>query len=272
MLFGLVAMAPAGMATPISTSGSMEGNLSIAAGDWIAAGYHFTMPGNHPTASVYFAYATLTLPVTCADGTTHNIVIPMNPGPWSDAANSSQWVPWQDQAAPSAFQGAVQAPDLCAGGLMNNQVGATFTADVQSNITLDPVNVQFHYRVPAAKGKGNTDCADPNSPGAGKADVCGASEGPTVSLTPSPSCLLTASGFNGQGNKYIQITMQDASSGIQSIQVTSAVNATVSVPAFIPGTTAPIVAVATKTDQSQGASVALTVTGTKTVTHCDPDW
>jgi hypothetical protein len=82
---------------------------------------------------------------------------------------------------------------------------------------------------------------------------------------------LTAGGTNGQGQQFIQITVQDSTSGLQSVVVTQNTNATVSVPTFTPGTTSPVVVTATKTDQSQSAEVALQVTNLAGgVTNCDP--
>jgi hypothetical protein len=38
-----------------------------------------------------------------------------------------------------------------------------------------PINFQWHYRVPAAKNKPNTDCTDASDPNRNRSDVCGAS-------------------------------------------------------------------------------------------------
>jgi hypothetical protein len=84
-----------------------------------------------------------------------------------------------------------------------------------------------------------------------------------------PSCALT--GVVAGPPKQIQITAQDTDGGLGSITVTTSVNATVAVPAFTTGTTAPVVVTATKIDQSTSAEVALTVTDVAgNVTDCDP--
>jgi len=73
--------------------------------------------------------------------------------------------------------------------------------------------------------------------------------------------------------KQIQIEIQDTVSGLNSVSVTTAANADVSVPAFTSATTSPIMVTATKTDQSKGSTVALTVTDIAgNVTMCDPHW
>jgi hypothetical protein len=72
---------------------------------------------------------------------------------------------------------AVQAPALCTGigtGAMRNQIGAVFTGMFGPDPATSPITVQFHYRVPAAKGKPDTNCSNTLDPNRSKADVCGA--------------------------------------------------------------------------------------------------
>jgi hypothetical protein len=96
--------------------------------------------------------------------------------------------------------------------------------------------------------------------------VTGTPSGPPL---PPPSCQLT--GVIGGPPKQLQITMQDRNSGLNTIQVTSAVNVTVNVPAFGVGTISPIVVTATKVDQSQSSEVGFTVTNVEgSATSCDP--
>ena len=85
-----------------------------------------------------------------------------------------------------------------------------------------------------------------------------------------PSCGLTA--VLPGPPKQVKITVQDLDSGLQSITVTKNVNATVDVPAFTPGTKAPVVVTGTKTDQTKGAQVGLRATDVAgNVTNCDPE-
>jgi uncharacterized repeat protein (TIGR01451 family) len=97
---------------------------------------------------------------------------------------------------------------------------------------------------------------------------------PTATATPSdttaPSCTLSGMGVNSQGQKYLQITVQDTGSGLQTVLVTASTNASVSIPSITPGTTDPLVVVATKINQAQGAEVALQVGDVAgNVTNCD---
>jgi hypothetical protein len=89
-----------------------------------------------------------------------------------------------------------------------------------------------------------------------------------VATTP-PSCALTA--IIAGPPKQLQITVQDSSAGLQSVQVTDSRNATVTVPSFTAGDTSALVVVATKVDQSTSAHVALHLVGVDgTITDCDP--
>jgi hypothetical protein len=86
-----------------------------------------------------------------------------------------------------------------------------------------------------------------------------------------PFCALTNKGKNGSGNDFIEVTVRDPQSGIVTIQVLKARNSNVVVPAFTPGTTADIVVVGTKIDQSLSSQVELKVTDAAgNFTRCDP--
>jgi hypothetical protein len=71
----------------------------------------------------------------------------------------------------------------------------------------------------------------------------------------APSCRLTARRPGPPAQ--IDITFQDTGSGLASIVTKSAVNATISIPAFSQATNNPVVVTATKTNQSQISRVGL---------------
>jgi hypothetical protein len=170
----------------------MEGALTIQPGDWVSGGYHIKVPGNHAADTVALADAELLLPVSCTDnGALAGLIhVPLSAGPYDVPQSNDDWFPASSSTAdPAVFQGAIQAPNLCSGGPMYNQTsdrtfgsGATLTADLQAT-SPHTVNVQFHYRDPNAKGKGNVSCADP-SQNTGAADVCGATWSATAGLEP----------------------------------------------------------------------------------------
>ena len=102
----------------------------------------------------------------------------------------------------------------------------------------------------------------------GSSSPCG-SEVETVTSTTEPlTCALT--GTIAGPPKQIQVTVQ-AGAGLKSVVVTEDVNATVDVPTFTTGDTAPLVVTATKTVATDVSELALTVTDTNGQTlSCDP--
>jgi hypothetical protein len=85
----------------------------------------------------------------------------------------------------------------------------------------------------------------------------------------APSCAVTQ--IIPGPPKQIRVTTQDLQSGLASIVVVTADNATVSIPSFTVGTTSPVVVTATKVNQSLPSTVVLRVrdvAGNETV--CDP--
>jgi hypothetical protein len=94
--------APKVSANSLSISGSMEGNMSIANGDYVVAGYSFTIPGAHPDVTVVMANAVVTFTGTCSNGSQDNVLtIPLRPGypsgaPYIVPAGSSAWVAGAD--------------------------------------------------------------------------------------------------------------------------------------------------------------------------------
>jgi hypothetical protein len=85
----------------------------------------------------------------------------------------------------------------------------------------------------------------------------------------APACNLTA--ILAGPPKQLQVTVQDTTSGLASIVVTTDVNADVVVPSFPVGTSASLVVTATKIDQTQASQLGLRVTNAAgQVTDCDP--
>lgn len=189
VLFGVAILAgvfaSAALANVIGISGSMEGSIKVSPGDWVSAGYSFTIPGSHPAETVQFVDATVTLTGPCTNGGYGTVTVPLTSGPYTDPVNSSDWFPTGDQNSPTSLQGAVQAPsNLCGGaGQMDASSGAVFAADLQASDTSVKINVRFHYRDPNAKGKGNVDCYA-LTPAQWDSATCGASWSSTNSYTP----------------------------------------------------------------------------------------
>jgi hypothetical protein len=170
----------------------MEGDLHISPGDWISGGYNFKFTSNTHAATQYTVTATVTVPVSCPDGSTQNVVIPLGaPGQldgggvtsftYGIAAGDTANHATNNQNSILAWEGAVQAPAaLCGGATGRNQTGAVFNASVTQTPHVGLVDWQFHYRDPNAKGKGNVDCTNAADPKRNDAATCGASWSQTV--------------------------------------------------------------------------------------------
>lgn len=175
-------------ANTVAISGSMEGSIQISNGDWVSGGYAFSVQGSHPAMKVYMANASITFSGPCSNGGTGTLTVPLSAGPYTIPANDNSVYPDGNEQSDGSFQGAVQA-SVCGGtGTLDASSGATFSADLQSDNTVNTLNVQFHYRDPNAKGKGNYDCTASNY----ASDVCGASWSGTAHLTPSATSSTTS--------------------------------------------------------------------------------
>jgi hypothetical protein len=166
----------------LSYKGSMEGALKFKAGDFVNGGYHFWLSQKNPVPVTVQVTGTIDVPVHC--GSSHGplvgtISVPVSIAPFTIPANSTAKYLTADQNNILSWMGAVQSPDLCGGQLMYNSEGANFNVNVNSSAHTGVINFQWHYRIPAAKGKGTpivgTNCTDASDPNRDRADVCGAS-------------------------------------------------------------------------------------------------
>jgi hypothetical protein len=180
---GALAFPGAALAHAVTISSSAEGSIKISNGDFVAAGYQFTIPGSHPDTHVLISSATVTITGPCSNGGSDTLTIPLAAGPYDDPPNSSGWYPSGPlgEDDPASYQGSVQA-NVCGGsGTLDASAGAIFHADVQADQTGAALHIQFHYRDPNAKGKGNVNCQTATNP---PAAVCGASWSGTESVIP----------------------------------------------------------------------------------------
>lgn len=136
---------PSGAGTVAIGPQAMEGNLRIHPGDLLLAGFDFTMPGSHASATVFLSSGYVSLLVNCADGSSRALAIPLHDQTIADPAGSTSWYPSGDQSNSVTYQGDLTAPDLCAGGVMDDARGARFTTAFLSTDTVDKVNFRFHY-------------------------------------------------------------------------------------------------------------------------------
>ncbi len=80
----------------------------------------------------------------------------------------------------------------------------------------------------------------------------------------APVCSITRTAVDSEGRKFVEVSAQDADSGITRIDVVTAVNiilpVTTSPSPWTEGTTDPVVITATKADQALGSQVAFVIT------------
>lgn len=111
---------------------AMEGNLQLAPGATLKAGYDFTIPGNNNSVFVTFTSPAVTFNVKCANGmtpATSTITVPM-PTQTYHSTNGATWYPSGDQSSSLVYQGSISVPDICNGGKVSFQNGGTFTATI----------------------------------------------------------------------------------------------------------------------------------------------
>ena len=153
-------------ASPVTITGSMEGNLPVHPGDTLRAGYDFTIPGTHPAATVRVSGASVALTVDCPRGATVPVTIPLPAQSYSIPANSPGWYPFGDQHSPLVYQGPVTVPGtLCGGQTGHAPQGATFTATFQSTDPHHGIHVRFHYADNTAGSWSGTASTTPSGPG-----------------------------------------------------------------------------------------------------------
>ena len=109
---------------------AMEGNLQVAPGAILKAGYSFTSPGNNASFFVNVSSAQVVFPYTCVSGggSPGSLTVTMTDQTYH--VTNSQWYPTGDQHSPLVYQGQIVVPNVCNGGKLRFQRGGTFTANV----------------------------------------------------------------------------------------------------------------------------------------------
>ena len=165
----------------LTYGGSMEGALKFQPGAWVNGGYHFKLAQKNTSPVTVHVTGVINVPVHCGSAkgplaAGSPIAIPVSIAPFTIPAGSTSWYLTGDQKNILGWMGSVQAPDLCGGGqTMYNSEGATFDVIVVSGAHTGGINFQWHYRIPAAKGKPDTNCLNASDPNRNRSDVCGAS-------------------------------------------------------------------------------------------------
>jgi hypothetical protein len=138
-------VSPSGVGAVVLGPQAMDGDLKINPGDVLRAGFDFTMPGRHPATTAVFTSGYVTLRVTCPNGSSPALAVPLTDQTVVDPENSTAWYPSGDQSSSLAYQGTLIAPDLCAGAVMDDARGALFTTAFAATDTVDKFSIRFHY-------------------------------------------------------------------------------------------------------------------------------
>ncbi|MBV8205900.1 MAG: hypothetical protein JO041_03835, partial [Acidobacteria bacterium] len=125
---------------------AMEGDLRLAPGAALIAGYDFTMPGQHPAATVSFVGPEVVFGWTCVSGPgSGSLIVPMVRQAYQDIQGGNSWLPSSDQHSATVYQGSTTVPNVCGGGQVRFQNGGTFVTGVCSTDRNDAVHLRWHY-------------------------------------------------------------------------------------------------------------------------------
>lgn len=134
---------------------AMEGNLVLAPGTVLEAGYDLTIPGSHPATAVTFENPAVVFQAKCVSGGAPvTVTVTMSSVTYAVPANDSDWFPSGDQHSPLVYEGQTTVPDACAGGDVSFQAGGTFSTTVDSDVAVpgDGVHVRWHYSANGTSG------------------------------------------------------------------------------------------------------------------------
>ncbi|MBV9183425.1 MAG: hypothetical protein JO356_19150 [Acidobacteria bacterium] len=121
--------------------------LEINSGDTVLGGYDLSMPDGHPAATVSLAGGNVQTDVSCPDGSSYTLTIPLPNQSYSIPENSDSWLPSAMERSPLVYQGSATAT-ACTGGVARTSY---FSALGESAGVGNP---------PAAPGFSTTDTAD----------------------------------------------------------------------------------------------------------------
>jgi hypothetical protein len=137
---------------------SMNRSIDINVGDTVKAGYDLYMGNAHPAATVSLAGGNVQTDISCSDGSSYTLTVPLPDQSYSIAAGDNSWYPSPNQKSASTYQGSVAntSTAACSGGASKttyfsalgkqatpgagNPAGPGFP----STDTTDPLNVRFH--------------------------------------------------------------------------------------------------------------------------------
>jgi hypothetical protein len=91
----------------------------INSGGTVLVSYALSMPNDHPAATVSLAGGNVQADISCPDGSSYTLTIPLPNEPYSIPANDNSWFPSPDQNGELVYQGSATA-STCNGGVAKN--------------------------------------------------------------------------------------------------------------------------------------------------------
>lgn len=143
---------------------SMTRPLNVNSGDTVLAGYDLFLGNNHTAATASLAGGNVQTDISCPDGSSYTLQVPLPNQSYSIAAGDNNWYPSPNQKSSLVYQGSATATG-CTGGVAKNSYlsalgqGPSFTfagPGFLSTDTTDPVNVRFHCDVGGSTGAGGS--------------------------------------------------------------------------------------------------------------------
>jgi hypothetical protein len=145
---------------------SMARPIRINSGDTVLAGYALSMPDDHPAATVSLAGGNLQTDVTCPDGSSYTLTIPLPNQSYSIPANDGSWIPSPNQKNPLVYQGSTTASG-CNGGVARSFYLSALGVSAgtgnppaapgfSTTETTHPLNVRFHFTSATDDGPGGS--------------------------------------------------------------------------------------------------------------------
>lgn len=136
-------------------------SVRINTGDTVMAGYDLLLGGNHPAATVSFEEGNVQTDVSCPDGSSYTLTVPLTSSQsYSIAAGNNSWVPSANQNSSLVYQGSTTATapsgvSACVGGhttdtyftalgIQDGFAGDAAGPGIVSTDITDPLNLRFH--------------------------------------------------------------------------------------------------------------------------------
>ena len=131
---------------------SMARPLDINSGGTVLAGYDLYMPGGHPATTVSLAGGNVQTDISCMDGSSYTLAIPLPDQSYSIPENDDSWFPSPNQNSSLVYQGSATAAVCVGGGAKTTYLSALGEGPAfnfggpgfRTTDTTDPLNVRFH--------------------------------------------------------------------------------------------------------------------------------